>query len=227
MIEQLPAFQTGYVYHMEFGTSPLSIYQFRPFKKIEPPPFELDIEEMDCYNLCFGITPAEGIELTVVRSLSASDEREHIEFCKNNLTTLPVDERMTELARHWNLPNSETQYIREIAEMDQSSGGYADCEAFDRAKIQLSKLYGENVLLFHRSAHSNFGRPIDMVCPNAKVWVPEGGLQFLTHDWFRAIQHYPVSLLSYKNLNRITGDKVRVHSNGIHSIVTSLNHNLT
>lgn len=35
VIEQLPAFQTGYSYHMEFGTEPLSIYQFRPFKKKE------------------------------------------------------------------------------------------------------------------------------------------------------------------------------------------------
>lgn len=75
-IESMSEFQNGFTYQMEFGTNPLSIYQFRPFRKIEKPSWKLEIDNFGFsheYPIVFGITPKEGLELIIARVLSEKD----------------------------------------------------------------------------------------------------------------------------------------------------------
>ncbi|HYD03748.1 MAG TPA: hypothetical protein VEC16_05620 [Alphaproteobacteria bacterium] len=73
-IESLEKFQTGYVYNMEFGTDPLSIYQFTSFKPKQKANWENKKESYSEYpkeklstkKLVFGITNPEGLELKVI-----------------------------------------------------------------------------------------------------------------------------------------------------------------
>ena len=170
-IEKLPAFQTGYAYHMEFGTSPLSIYQFRPFRKKETANWKLDkppIENGSYFELCFGITPPEGIELKLVEFDSRESPMEEIE--------------------------------KLLIELNKKS---------EKEKICLSQ----------NSVHWYYGKDIDLIFPNAKVWVPDHALEFVSHDWFRAMQHYDIALTGNRVWGKKIGDKVRVYSNGVEGVI--------
>ena len=67
-IEQLEEYKDNYSYQMEFGVSPLAIFQWRPFRRKERAEWKISSDE-DCDSyFVFGITPSEGIELTVART---------------------------------------------------------------------------------------------------------------------------------------------------------------
>lgn len=75
-IENLTDIMDRYSLFVEFGLEPFSVYQARPFKKIETVDFELlkyDFNEVIPASLAFGITPQEGIVLPVIRTLGVRD----------------------------------------------------------------------------------------------------------------------------------------------------------
>ena len=72
--------------------------------------------------------------------------------------------------------------------------------------------------LYQECMHFYYGRDIDLVFPNAKAWIASGGVQFLSHNWFRALQTYDVALVDYGNVNGKTGDKIKILSDGIFGV---------
>ncbi len=224
-IEQMPEFKkTGYAYHMEFGTDPFSVYQFRPFKKKEIANWDLKSltlpesdEENDYnetkYNICFGITPREGLEFTFVKALCAHHKDKEINYAKEKLCGLPKEKGLKKLLKKMKYLNKyEKAYAEEILKLHPDSGG---ADAFDNAKSKLNVQFkDQDVCLFQEKMHFHYGKDIDLTFPDAKVWIPSGGLQFLSHDWFRAMQHYDLVLAAYSEPFFETGDKVRIYSDG-------------
>ncbi len=222
-IEAMPEFQTGYTYHMEFGTEPISVFQFRPFRKKSKPTWNLEDITFDeekyhvtGYGFSFGMTPPDGIELNYVRSISTHQHESPIEEYRKLLAKMPKEKAVKKLYKMWDRINeNERAYVEEIAKIDPNSFG-DEIDAFDRAVMRLSEQWGgDNACLIRENMHFNHGTPIDLLFPKAKVWIASGGLQFLSHDWFRAMQTYPICLLGRSSLNQKTGDKVKVYSDGL------------
>jgi len=225
-LEDMPAFQTGFTYHMEFGSNPFSVYQFRPFRKKEQADWKLELSDdyedgVDELPLSFGITPSEGLELILVRALSTKENKKLIEQ-RRNLKDLPKDiivNRLMDLRKYGKkriLGAKEKPYAEEIADLDPDIFGSIEEEAFDRALSKLNNNANiENTCLLQEQIHFYYGEDIDLVFPNAKVWVPEGALQFLSHNWFRAMQHYDIVITGFPRMYSYrTGGKVRVYSDG-------------
>ncbi len=224
-VESLPAFQTGFTYHMEVGTDPVSIYQFRPFKRKQQSTWNIDFSEFerlgDEYNtnrfgLSFGITNAEGLDLTVARALSSHEQRKHIERYRKKFAGRPHKQIVRSLLRGWDLSPLERAYAEEVARIDPNTYGGVDSEAFDKALQSINdRMKKEETCLYQESMHFYYGKDIDLVFPNAKVWIASGGVQFLSHNWFRALQTYDISLVDYGRIDGKTGDKVRIFSDGV------------
>ena len=228
-IESLPEFQDEFVYHMEFGTNPgPSIYQFRPFRKKEKSPWKLNLKEFDkeygnnfnSFGLCFGITPKEGLELTLARALSVHNQERYIKFYRDNLIGKPSKEIVNALMKEWNLSQFEKPYAAEVSKIEKNVCGHNESEAFDNAIKKINKkMDKENTCIFQQSMHFYYGKDIDLVFPNAKVWIADGGSEFLSHNWFRAAQTYDVALLGYSSQIKKTGDKVRIFSDGVTGVI--------
>jgi hypothetical protein len=219
-LEAMPAFQTGHTYHMEFGTEPFSVYQFRPFRKKETADWTLGDSRGDHLqtDLCFGITPPEGIELILKRALGDDYWRDFIKEIKENTDNLPYIKLVRKIAKEMNLSKEEMNYAWHLArELNPGIGGYADRAPFDRALEDMNRKSDKETTCLHQGdIHFYHRKPIDLVFPNAKVWVPESAIQFLSHDLFRAVQHYDISLIAYSGMYGLrSGDKVRVYSDGL------------
>ena len=231
-IESLPAFQTGFTYHMEFGTDPVTIYQFRPFRKKQQATWNIDFSDLEkleddyhihTFGISFGITEPNGLDLTLARALSSyvNVNKKHIERYRKLTSRLqhkPIShEKMVgQLLKRWKLSPLEKTYAEEVAKIDPDTcGAAADSEAFDRAVERISAQMQKNeTCLYQESMHFYFGKDIDLVFPNAKVWIASGGLQFLSHNWFRALQTYGVALVDYDSPYGKTGDKIKILSDG-------------
>lgn len=227
-IEALPGFRTGHTYHMEFGTHPFSVYQFRPFRKQEIAQWELDVKSawqddgmLNDYGLAFGITPPEGIELTVARAFAVRDHEEHIErYRKLAAKGTPRDTIVKRLIRHWGLRKPAHPYAEEVAKIPVNSYGCVEEEAFDRALSRMNYVaQKDKTCIFQESMHFYYGRDIDLVFPNAKAWIGNMGLEFLSHNWFRAAQSYDIALIGGSIYSK-SGQKVRVYSDGVRGLVT-------
>ena len=72
----------------------------------------------------------------------------------------------------------------------------------------------DTTCLYQESMHFYYGRDIDLVFPNAKVWIASGGVQFLSHNWFRALQTYDIALVDYGRVYGKTGDRIKILSDG-------------
>lgn len=227
-IELMPEFQTGYTYHMEFGTSPFSVYQFRPFRKKEVADWNLATEDgiigPGGSAICFGITPPEGLELTLVRALSAHEQSKFIDYsARSKLRDLSYDKIVERLMKKWPLSEQERVYAEQVAGLDPNISGSNEDEAFGKALSELNRrVKKEETYLFQEDMHFYYGRDIDLVFPNAKVWAPYIGVQFLSHKWFRAMQHYDIVLAGSAEIYSKTGDKVKVYSDGIKGKVVEL-----
>jgi len=227
-IEALPAFQTGFTYHMEFGTNPVSVYQFRPFRRKQQPTWNIDFSELENvgedysvhkFGLSFGITDAEGLDLTIARALSSHENRKHIERYRKNLVGKPHKRIVTALLKGWKLSPFERAYAEEVARIDSDTHGGVDSEAFDKAVERINaQMKKDETCLYQECMHFYYGRDIDLVFPNAKAWIASGGVQFLSHNWFRALQTYDVALVDYGNVNGKTGDKIKILSDGIFGV---------
>lgn len=221
LIEKLPTFQDGYTYVMEFGTRPFSIYQFRPFRpKIQANwsinGLVLSEHSFKTYYLTFGITPNEGLELTLVRALCSQGHRAHWERYRSELFELNKDQAVEKLLEQWDLSEPEKVYAEEMVKTDPLQSGSNREEAFSRAIARLNVVSNrEDTCLYMENVRKDSGEDIDLIFPNAKVLIPKGGLQFLSHGWFRAMQHYNHILAGYSGLMWRTGDKVRVYGDGV------------
>lgn len=224
IIESLPAFQTGFTYHMEFGTYPVSVYQFRPFRRKQQSTWNIDFSELERleednyvhkFGLSFGITDREGLDLTLARALSSHEHSKHIERYRKRHTGKPHDKIVRALLRGWDLSRPERVYAEEVARIDPEVHGGVDSEAFDKAVQRINAQMNRDVTcLYQESMHFYYGRDIDLVFPNAKVWIASGGVQFLSHNWFRALQTYDVALVDYGRVYGKTGDRIKVLSDG-------------
>jgi hypothetical protein len=222
-IESLPAFQTGYAYHMEFGTHPVSVYQFRPFRKKEHATWNIDLssfKDADCtsysFGLCFGITEKEGIDLTLARALSTHHNEEHISRYREILAGRPHTKIVEGLLKGWKLSRQERAYAEEVAKINPHSYGYEETDAFNRAIARINDtMKKEETCLFQENLHYYTGKDIDLLFPNAKAWIASGGAEFISHNWFRAMQTYDICLASYTTDIGRTGDKVKVYSDGM------------
>ncbi len=230
-IEAMPEFQTGYTYHMEFGTNPVSVYQFRPFRKKGTADWKFDSYDSHGYgedetifystNICFGITPPEGLKLTLARALSTDARKELISYGRSLIGKMPHDEVVKKLMDKGSLSEQERAYAEQIAGLDPNVIGSVDSEAFDKAVSELNRsAKKEETCLYQENMHHQFGRDIDIAFPNAKAYVPNMGFQFLTHRWFRAMQHYDIVLVG-PNLHLKTGQEVRVFSDGLIGKISS------
>ena len=107
-----------------------------------------------------------------------------------------------------------------MAKIDPYCFGVNERNAFDKALSKLStQADSEKTCLYQEDMHFYGGRDIDLVFPNAKVWVAHKGLQFLSHNWFRAMQTYDIALAGHNLLCSKTGDKVRIYSDGVKGLV--------
>ena len=227
-IEKLPEFQNGYAYHMEFGTSPFSVYQFRPFRKVQEPTWRIpsnSLEEIGAirYPVSFGITPEEGVELSMVRAWSQETYKEEItEFRECLNKGMPINTAI----RRWqskfkDISKPEIVYAEEFAKKNpETAWYYHPSDAIDRALEKLNSARNrESTLLYQQNIHYAYGRDIDLVFPNARAWIAEGGLQFLSHNWFRAMQSYDFAFGGYSKFHGKTGDNVRIYCDGVHGAI--------
>lgn len=223
-IEGLPAFQTGFTYHLEFGTNQVTIYQFRPFRRKQQATWNIDFSELKKlendyrihqFGISFGITDKSGLDLTLARALSSHEQRKHIEKYREKHAGKPHDKVVRALLRGWDLSPPERVYAEEVARIDPNTYGGVESEAFDKAVQRINdQMKKEETCLYQESMHFYYGKDIDLVFPNAKVWIASGGVQFLSHNWFRALQTYDVALVDYGRVNGRTGDKVKILSDG-------------
>jgi hypothetical protein len=223
-IESLPAFQNGFSYHMEFGTDPVTVYQFRPFRKKQQASWNIDFSELekleDDYNISkfgisFGITNPKGLDLTLARALSSHENKKHIERYRKNLVGKPYKRIVTALLKGWRLSKLERAYAEEVARIEPDTYGGNESQAFDNALgIINSQMKKEETCLYQESMHIYHGRDIDLVFPNAKAWIASVGFKFLSHNWFRALQTYDVALVDYGHPSGRTGDKIKILSDG-------------
>jgi len=75
-IEGLKEITSDHSLFVEFGHSPFSVYQARPFKKVETADFEIPdfkFKEDIWSDFVFGITPPEGMVLPIVKSIGSTD----------------------------------------------------------------------------------------------------------------------------------------------------------
>src|SRR3989344_7561266 len=134
-IESLPAFQTGFTYHMEFGTDPVTIYQFRPFRKKQQATWNIDFSDLEkleddyhihTFGISFGITEPNGLDLTLARALSSRENEKHIERYRKNLVGKPHKRIVTALLKGWKLSKLERAYAEEVARIDSDTHGGVD-----------------------------------------------------------------------------------------------------
>ena len=225
-IESMPEFQTDFAYQMEFGTTPFSVYQFRPFRKKEKASWTLKRRRNlgifdNEYSICFGITPPEGYELKLVRGLNSNKVRNHVNlYSKLTDEGKSREEIIKELMKEAEFNEQERIYAEMITRIPKDTLGSVETKAYELALRKLNRqLAKDETCLYQEDMHNYYGKGSDLVFPNAKVWVPQGALQFLSHEWFRPLQHYDVSLLGYASLGGKTGDKVRVFSDGVRGLI--------
>jgi len=222
-IEALPAFQTGYAYHMEFGTNPFSIYQFRPFRKKQRPRWRLTkkrVEEIEGdrwasnFGICFGCTPPEGIELTIVRGLNGDGLDKEIRLARE-LSALPFSQRVVRLAEQWELPPEERPYLEEVLKIPRDVYGVVESQAFERAILRIAERYApEETCFAQENCHFWYGKDVDLLLPRARAWIAENGGDFLSHRWFRAMQTYDLVLVG-SIMGKRTGKRTRIYADGI------------
>ena len=225
-IESMPEFQTGFVYQMEFGTMPFSVYQFRPFRKKEKASWTLKRRRNlglfdNEFSISFGITPPEGYELKLVRGFNSNTVHKLVDiYSKLAYEKKPREDIIKEIMESAELNAQEKVYAEMITKIPKGTRGSVETKAFELALRKLNmQLANDETCLYQENMHFYYGKGSDLLFPSAKVWIPQGALQFLSHDWFRSIQHYDVSLIGYQTIYGQTGDKVRVFSDGIRGLV--------
>lgn len=222
-IESMPEFQNGFTYQMEFGTNPLSIYQFRPFRKIEKPSWKLEkekikeikkIHSVNQFSIVFGITPPEGIELTLARVLSLRSDQRLIK-CLDNVVNKPKNIAISKISKCLKLNRFERIYAEELAIINSKESRSSTVQALNNSISRINSLFPkEKTVLYQQDIHSYSGKDIDLIFPNAKMWIAEGGESFLSHNLFRAMQYYDLVFIGLDSDPK-TGDKVRVYSDGV------------
>ena len=216
-IEALPAFQTNHTYHMEFGTDPFAVYQFRPFREKILPSWTLDFDDYASettwpskFGLAFGVTPKEGIELNVVRALALGERYQLIEKTRN-----AKEHQLDDLMDEWRLCAAERVYLTEMRKNTDWGLGRITDQALRWFKRRFE---ARQTLLFQGSIHFYAGEDIDLVFPNARAWVGHMGLKFLSHKWFRLAQGHEIALMGAA-ISGQTGDTVRVYCDGVRGAV--------
>lgn len=230
-IESLPEFQKNYTYHMEFGTDPFSVYQFRPFRKVEIPTWKIEKKnisknDLKC-SICFGITPKEGIELTAVGALVPRGRNKLEDYYRENKDKLPYDDLVEKIMELSDFNQYERCYAEQLATLPLDVTGYVTTECYERAIAELNRAAVKSqTCLLQENIHFYHAKDIDLLFPNARAYFAEYGAQFLSHNSFRAMQSYEFAMTGSESTDRIfnseaikTGCKVRVFSDGITGMI--------
>jgi len=221
-VESLPRYQMGYTYQMEFGVSPFSFFQFRPFRKKEEANWECsstNISKGEKYqHFTFGITPKEGIELKTIRMIDFFSSPSLDQGLKGKKDR----EEVLKIVREAMGLNTEEEIYAQTLFSQLKPGVVSSAYHLHEAVEELHQRYSnESTAVLSGSLHHH--AQIDILFPSSKVWIPSyvGSSNFMAHNCFRAIQHYPISLMGYLCRNK-TGDKVRVFSDGINARIEYL-----
>ena len=216
---------------VECNLNPFSIFQVRPFKKIETADFELPFSKLKnkkyfqdykVAKVCFGITPPEGIVFPVLKSVGMNEV----------LTILPGSDPFAgeyfklgsqDHLLRVNLENSLTLYKMNVIPPRELIENSSKTIEWHNKKLdeKLGKPY-----CFITSSIKNDNFDTDLSVPNAKAIVVGSAQNFLMHNPLRLIKKADVSVLCsqiiissfYKNISSLE-DKVRIISNGKEAIV--------
>lgn len=224
-IETLKDIAEGYSLFVEFGLEPFALFQVRPFKRIETADFKLpNIKGSHLRtDLCFGITPQEGVVLPVSKGVSTYDAK-----------LFAVAAASGKFASVNELGPGEFSLVNSI----NSMGAAAESAGLDISKEIAKILKGHNLAndkningpyCFITTAAQRENYDLDLSVPNAKVIVAGDTKNFLTHELIRLIKKgevfvgFDVNLLGgnpefYRNLTSVD-DKVRIISNGKEAVV--------
>lgn len=222
-IENLKEIAEGWNLFGEFGMAPFSLFQIRPFKKIETADFELEdklIYETKKLNVlsenCFGITPKEGIVLPVLKGIGINeiitilpkDKTLGMQYLKNEDSTLAMD--------LFNLIMYYEHLTRKDFLKDTTQILY---QHYEKLNERVREPY-----CFITSSIKNDDWDIDLSVPNTKGLIFGNGKDFLTHNSLRLLKKADISMISdnlimrefYKNIS--SKEKVRIISNGKEAI---------
>lgn len=206
---------------VEYGVNPFALFQVRPFKKIETADFEVPRKDYDLSlssELCFGITPPEGIVLPVLKSVGFNEV----------LTVLPGSDPLEffkfgtpDLGLAMELANPIMVY--KMGMMDDRTFNTATTRMLKEHNISFNREIGTDYC-FMTSSIKNDDWDIDLTLPNMNGLIFGRSENFLTHNSMRLIKKANVSMLDeillmkefYKNTSSL--DKVRIISNGKEAI---------
>ncbi len=225
-IETLQDISKDHSLFVEYSLNPFSIFQVRPFKKIETADFEIPssnlkgeyLKDYLLTDVCFGITPPEGIVLPVLKSVGINEVMTI--FPGTNLFegkyfkigspdgTLPMDlENVLALYRMNAI--SEREFLinsRKIVEMHNN---------------QMNKNFRGQPYCFVTSSIKNDSFDTDLSVPNSKAIIIGRCEDFLVHNPLRLIKKADYSIFYnglivtdfYKNISSLE-NKVKIISNG-------------
>jgi len=222
--EAMPGFQDGFTRLMEFGLHPFSAYQWTPFREKEVADWTLRgwaLDDFVIYPLSFGITPSDGVPLNLVRGIFGGlDVQFAVGAMRKEFSHLPLDEATEKLAERMGLNQVELPYARYLAKHDTTFiRGAHVAEVFGEISNSLSDRRNS---LFHICfSYGYYGEDLDLLFPDSRALVLHGGLEFLSHNRFRAMQHYDYAMSGDQEVVTLkTGDRLRLFSDGRKAIIT-------
>jgi hypothetical protein len=224
-IESLKEIAEGQSLFVEYGLNPFSIFQVRPFKKIETADFKLPFSKLDkkkdnefyLQRLCFGITPPEGIVLPVLKSVGLNEV----------ITILPMSFPICEDFFKMGSPEAILPFELANIYFAHKFGAMSDKELKENSGkiIENYNLESDKNLkepyCFITSSIKNDTFDTDLSVPNLKALILGRSENFLTHNSLRLIKKAEVSILGeslithpfFKNISSLE-NKVRIISNG-------------
>ena len=179
-------------------------------------------------DLCFGITSEEGIELKLVEIPSTMGSMNKAKDRIKEFTGVKYKERVTILMEVCRLSEYVRVYAEEMAKLNNRASERAIQKAIYNAMVVLNQRSNrETTCLFQeyiKSSRLNHTGPIDLIFPNAKVWIAGNGREYISHDFFRATQSYNFAAISKLGVLPFSnsGDKIVYRSDGIHSTLRNV-----
>lgn len=189
-IEKSGFFRPEWVYQMEIGLDPFMIYQLRPFKKKEPAkdfkvPFTINEDFPSLRSdLCFGITPSVGIELSLLimnpvdfyLSFSGDNKPYSLLLTDKQLGTVPTTVQIKNLVAYFSrarthsyLEHGEFRFLR------RARYSFLNWYSTNVSESGLWKYYANDLEVFRESRLWSNG--------NSAVLIPAEYAKAEIHEW--------------------------------------------
>ncbi len=221
-IESLNEIAAEHSLFVEFGFEPFSLYQVRPFKKIQTADFPVPKISRDVglwTDLCFGITPPEGLVFPVGRGIGTDEALNMLPEMINN--TGPLKLEGIEIILKTSLRNAA--YANYHTGIDVNGAYLADLL---RQHNTLLDRTASNPYCFMTSSAHREDYDVDLSIPKVGAVVLGHPENFLVHNLIRLFKKasitaaFPVLFFEpiYHNIKSLE-DKVRIFSNGKEAVV--------